>query len=63
MKVSRCKGEGQGSCVGCNEKGIYNRNWMCFLYKIENLSGCYCRDCVNELSLERGELIEFVKGE
>lgn len=30
LKITKCKGEGQGSCKGCDNKGIWNRNWMCF---------------------------------
>ena len=46
MKVTQCTGEGQGSCKRCSDKGKWNRNWMCFLYKIEGYEGCYCSDCV-----------------
>lgn len=49
LKITRCSGEGQGSCKGCNDKGKWNRNWMCFLYEIEGLDGCYCSDCVNDI--------------
>ena len=35
LKVTQCKGEGQGSCKRCNDYGIWNRQWMCFLYEIE----------------------------
>ena len=45
MKVTQCTGEGQGSCKRCSDKGKWNRNWMCFLYKIEGYEGCYCSDC------------------
>lgn len=49
LKVTKCTGEGQGSCTRCNDNGKWNRIWMCFLYKIEGLDGCYCSDCVKEL--------------
>ena len=35
MKVTKCVGEGQGSCKRCSDNGKWNRNWMCFLYEIE----------------------------
>lgn len=49
LKVTQCKGEGLGSCKRCSDNGIWNRNWMCFLYKIEGMKGCYCSKCVKEL--------------
>lgn len=49
MKVTKCTGEGQGSCKRCSDKGKWNRIWCCFLYKIEGLEGCYCSDCVKEI--------------
>lgn len=49
MKITQCKGEGQGSCKMCNDKGNWNVNWMCFLYKIDGYEGCYCLKCVNEI--------------
>ena len=52
IKVTRCKGEGQGSCRRCANNGRWNRNWMCFLYKIEGFDGCYCIDCVNKIRKE-----------
>ena len=33
MKVTRCTGEGQGSCKRCSDNGKWNRNWMCFFMK------------------------------
>lgn len=54
MKVIRCKGEGQGSCKRCSDKGKYSRMWMCFLYRIEGYEACYCRDCVNEIQEAKG---------
>lgn len=50
MKITQCSGEGQGSCKRCNDKGKWNVNWMCFLSKIEGLDGCYCSDCVKEIT-------------
>ena len=49
MKIIKCTGEGHGSCRRCSDKGIWNRTWMCFLYRIEGYEGCYCRDCVKEI--------------
>lgn len=28
MKVTRCEGHGLGSCKGCLDKGLWNRNWV-----------------------------------
>ena len=52
LKITRCKGDGQGSCKGYNDKGIWNSHWMCFLYKIEGIEGCCCRKCVKEIMRE-----------
>lgn len=49
LKITQCKGEGQGSCKRCSDRGIWNRNWMCFLYEIEGYEGCYCSKCVKEI--------------
>lgn len=49
LKITRCKGEGQGSCKGCDDRGIWNRHWMCMLYKIEGYEGNYCSDCLREI--------------
>ena len=49
MKITKCTGEGQGSCKRCSDNGKWNITWMCFLYKIEGYEGCYCRDCVKEI--------------
>lgn len=46
--IKQCDGNGQGSCRRCDLNGKWNRTWMCFLYEIEGLEGCYCEDCVNE---------------
>lgn len=53
MNVIQCNGEGQGSCKKCNDNGIWNRNWMCCLYKIEGLEGCFCSNCVKEILKEK----------
>ena len=50
--MQKCNGEGQGSCKRCNEKGIWNRNWMCFLYKVEGHDGIYCYECAKEIEEE-----------
>jgi hypothetical protein len=45
----KCKGEGQGSCKRCNDKGIWNRHWMSMLYEIKGYDGCYCWDCAKDI--------------
>lgn len=46
MKITQCKGEGQGSCKRCSDRGKWNVTWMCFLYKIQNYEGVLlCRLC------------------
>ena len=52
MKITKCTGEGQGSCKRCSDRGKWNRMWCCFLYKIEGYEGCYCSDCVKEIMEE-----------
>lgn len=55
MKVTQCKGEGQGSCKRCSDKGKWNRTWTRFLYKIEGYEGYYCGDCVKDIQeMKRG---------
>ena len=49
LKITQCKGEGQGSCKMCLYNGKWNRNWMCFLYRIEGYEGCYCSECVRKI--------------
>lgn len=49
IKIRKCTGEGQGSCKRCSDNGKWNRTWMCFLYKIDGLPGCYCWECVKKL--------------
>ena len=49
LKVTRCKGEGQGSCKMCTDNGKYGRFWMCFLFEIEGYEGCYCPDCARKI--------------
>ncbi len=49
IKITRCKGEGQGSCKRCDDHGILNRHWMSMLCKIEGYEGCYCPYCVREI--------------
>lgn len=51
MNVSKCKGEGHGSCTRCSERGKWNRMWM-FLNHIEGLEGFYCNDCTKEILSE-----------
>lgn len=55
LKVTKCHGEGQGSCKGCTDNGKWNRIWTSMLFKIEGMSGCYCSECVHKiLSVEVG---------
>lgn len=54
MTVYKCYGEGHGSCARCNERDKWNMNWMCFLYEIRGLDGCYCWPCVLDIAKERG---------
>lgn len=49
LKIMRCEGNGQSSCKGCKDKGIWNRHWVCFLYKIQGREGCYCEKCIKEI--------------
>lgn len=56
MKYHKCSGEGQGSCKRCSDNGNWNRRWMCFLYEIDGLPGCYCWECTKAiLNIDRGE--------
>lgn len=54
LKITQCKGEGQGSCKMCSDNGKWNISWMCFLYHIEGYPGCYCRDCVKKIQKKGG---------
>ena len=62
MKITKAQGNGQGQCTLCAERGRWNRQWMCFLYKIEGKEGVYCDKCVKALkeedSLSRKRVIE-----
>ena len=50
--ITKCKGEGQGNCKRCNDKGIWNRHWMSMLYKIKGYDGYYCWDCAKDIVKE-----------
>ena len=63
IKITHCKGEGQGSCKRCSDNGIWNSNWMCFLYKIEGYEGCYCPDCVKKIMDGEHHSYNNMKGE
>lgn len=52
LKITKCVGEGQGSCKRCAEIRGFNRLWMCFLYKIDGYEGVYCYDCALAISEE-----------
>ena len=47
--ITKCQGEGQGSCTGCSKKGIWNRHWMSMLYEVQGIKGCYCSKCIKEI--------------
>lgn len=49
MEIKKCKGEGQGICTGCENKGKWNRVWTSMLYKVEGMEGTYCSDCLEEI--------------
>lgn len=55
LKVTRCKGEGQGTCKMCSDNGKWNVNWMCLLFRVEGREGCYCSDCVRKIMEKRSE--------
>ena len=61
IKVTQCKGEGQGSCKRCADNGKWNISWMCFLYEIDGYDGCYCSNCVKEIAKETAKEIEYNK--
>lgn len=50
--MRNCTGEGQGSCKRCLDNGKWNSYWMCFLYKVDGVDGCYCRDCAKIIEEE-----------
>lgn len=47
--MKQCSGNGQGSCKMCEEKGVWNRHWMSFLYTAEGYEGTYCYEHAKEL--------------
>lgn len=49
MNITKCEGEGLGSCKMCEENGKWNISWMCFLYNVEGYEGHYCFDCVRKI--------------
>lgn len=54
MKITKCEGNGQGICNRCG-----NIVWMTLLYKIENVQGIYCSNCVRKMNLLIKDLVEF----
>lgn len=52
LNITKCTGEGHGSCKRCTDNRRWNRVWMCFLNKIEGYEGCYCDNCTKELVQE-----------
>ena len=63
LKITKCVGEGQGSCKRCAEIRGWNRLWMCFLYKIDGYDGLYCYKCVLAISAEVREKEKQERGE
>jgi hypothetical protein len=55
LKVTRCIGEGLGTCKRCYELKGWNRIWYSFLFKIEGYNGCYCSDCVKAIQKENNK--------
>lgn len=52
MKITRAQGYGQGQCALCRKRGKWNVQWMCFLYRVDDKEGVYCKDCVAELKVQ-----------
>ena len=50
LEIKQCSGEGLGSCKMCSDNGNWNRNWMCFLYRINGYEGVYCKECVDKIT-------------
>lgn len=59
MNVTRCTGEGQGSCRRCEKQGRWNRNWMSLLFRIEWLDGCYCYECMKQIVKGDGQTTRY----
>ena len=57
--AKKCEGEGAGSCKRCRDNGKWNSIWMCFLYKIEGMKGCYCSDCIVAIGHSMSKEIVF----
>lgn len=53
--MKQCSGNGQGSCKICEEKGVWNRHWMSFLYTVEGYEGIYCYECAKELERKEND--------
>ena len=49
MKITRCSGNGLGSCTGCDNKGHWNRVWNTLLFEVEGYPGRYCSNCLREI--------------
>lgn len=52
LKVTKCKGDGQGECRRCKELTGFGLNWTSFLYRVEGYDGLYCGSCVKALEQE-----------
>lgn len=51
--MEKCSGEGQGTCKRCKDNGIWNSNWMSFLYKVDGYEGIYCYECAKYLEEQK----------
>lgn len=56
LKITQAQGKGQGQCRLCKQRGKWNVQWMCFLYKIEGKDGVYCEQCKDEIKIQ-----DFIK--
>ena len=50
MAIIKAKGDGQAQCELCKKRGKWNIQWVCFLYKVDNKEGVYCKSCAEKLS-------------
>lgn len=53
MKITQARGNGQGQCALCKKRGKWNVQWMCFLYEVEGKEGVYCKNCADELKIQK----------
>lgn len=57
-QLKQCVGNGLGFCKLCESRGKWSLNWMCFLYEIDGISGCYCWECANEIISKQVDELE-----